>query len=99
MKNKVVINNCYGGFGLSEKAIQRYNEISDRNIDSWDALELPRHDPALVQAVEELGQDANGRNACLLVQEIPGNRYLIEEYDGAETIFFPEMPNWIVIED
>ena len=97
--NKVVINNCYGGFGLSEKAIQRYNEISDRNIDSWDALELPRHDPALVQAVEELGQDANGRNACLLVQEIPGNRYLIEEYDGAETIFFPEMPNWIVIED
>ena len=71
---------------MSEKAIQRYNEISDRNIDSWDALELPRHDPALVQVVEELGEEANGRNACLSVEEIPGNRYRIEEYDGIETI-------------
>jgi len=99
MAYKVVINNCYGGFGLSEKAIQRYNEISDRGIiDSWDALELPRHDPVLVQVVEELGDESNGRNAALRLEEIPGNRYLIEEYDGAETIFCPEM-NWIVIED
>lgn len=99
MKNKVVINNCYGGFGLSEKAIQRYNEISDRNIDSWDALELPRHDPVLVQVVEELGDESNGRNAALSLEEIPGNRYYITEYDGIETVYCPEDDNWIVIED
>ena len=95
--NKVVINNCYGGFGLSVTAKKRYEELSGKVL-SWDLSEIPRHDPALVQTVEELGKDANGINACLLVKEIPGNKYLIDEYDGAEDVLFPEM-NWIVIED
>lgn len=29
---KVVINNCHGGFGLSELAIQRYAELSGFNV-------------------------------------------------------------------
>ena len=97
--NKVVINNCYGGFGLSEKAIKRYQEISGKNYPdmSWD---VSRHDPALVKVVEELGEEANGRNACLTVEEIPGNRYYITEYDGIEEIHCPEAEfSWIVIED
>ena len=109
--NKVVINNCYGGFGLSEKAVQRYQELSgkvvpfigddtDEDMGFWDVSEIPRHDPALVQTVEELGQNANGESASLLVEEIPGKRYLIEEYDGAEELHYPEAEySWIVIED
>ena len=96
--NKVVINNCYGGFGLSEKAIKRYEELSGKAFPdmSWD---VERHDPALVQVVEELGEEANGDCACLSVEEIPGNRYYITEYDGIEEIHCPEAEySWIVID-
>ena len=97
--NKVVINNCYGGFGLSERAKKRYQELSGTTFPdmSWD---IQRHDPALVQVVEELKEEANGRNACLSVEEIPGNRYYITEYDGVEEVHCPEAEySWIVIDD
>ena len=49
--------------------------------------DIERHDPALVQAVEELGNNANGAHAELAVVEIPdGIDYIIEEYDGIEHI-------------
>ena len=106
--NKVVINNCYGGFGLSEKAVQRYQELSGVVLKSWETpcgiawatKDIPRHDPALVQVVEELGKCANGKFACLGTVEIPGNRYYITEYDGVEEVHYPEAEgSWIVIED
>lgn len=37
--NRIVINRCYGGFGLSEKAILRYLEIKGKEVwvepDKW----------------------------------------------------------------
>lgn len=49
--------------------------------------EIERHDPALVQAVEELGNKASGEFAKLSVVEIPDNiDYEISEYDGYEHI-------------
>ena len=132
---KVVINRCYGGFGLSHEAVMRYFEIKgitvypEQGEDYWkfwtywlvkpeDRVEdkegeafysmsiedriaynklrseqtiyerdIERHDPALVQAVEELGERANGSHAELAVVEIPdGIDYIIEEYDGNEHI-------------
>ena len=99
MAHKVAINTCYGGFRLSEKAKKRYKEISGKEVpwDYWDAI--PRHDPALIQTIEELGEDANRYDNSIVIEEIPGNRYRIEEYDGMETIHCPEDENWIVIED
>ena len=48
---------------------------------------IPRNDPALVQAVEELGDKAGGRLAKLTVVEIPDDvKWQIEEYDGLEHI-------------
>lgn len=53
---------------------------------------LERHDPLLVQVVEELGPDkhregASGRCAQLHIVEIPdGVQYEIDEYDGMESI-------------
>lgn len=49
--------------------------------------DVERHDPLLVQCVEEMGEKANGACAELVVKEIPyGVDYVVEEYDGMEWI-------------
>jgi hypothetical protein len=46
-----------------------------------------RTDPALVEVVETLGDDASGRHADLQVVEIPGDvEWTIDEYDGVEWV-------------
>ena len=155
---KLVINGCYGGFGLSARAVARIAEIEGRpcfffrrdmgaglhapqipttmeeieddqkyiRIGMWSAYDIPdisilpsqedwhsksmderrasneewnkhshesrydrdkRHYAPLVQAVEELGERANGGFAKLKVVDIPdGVDYEIDEYDGVESI-------------
>jgi len=132
---KVVINRCFGGFGLSHEAVMRYFEIKgitvypEQGKDYWklwtywivkpedrieskegeDFYKMPiedraaynkahseqtiyerdieRNDPALVQAVEELGDKANDTHAELAVVEIPDDvDFVIEEYDGMEHV-------------
>jgi hypothetical protein len=139
---KIVINNCYGGFGLSDAAIRRYFELKGQKV--WleviDSLyteiwlvppedrtaELPgdwrehsievreehnrkyseqtfyvrnmdRTDPILVQVVEELGEDASGSCARLIIKELPkGTLYRINEYDGMESIETAGNVDWSV---
>ena len=100
MGHKVVINTCWGGFGLSEAAEARYNEIAaERGQSEFESVyDLPRHCPILVEVVEELGDAANDDFAELRIVEISGNRYKIREYDGAESIETPETIRWTVIE-
>ena len=58
----------------------------------------PRHSSLLVMAVEELGSDiASGGAAQLAVCEIKGNKYIIKNYDGSETIIEPHHINWIEV--
>lgn len=88
---KVVINRRYGGFGLSHEAALRYFEIKGINKAHSEQTvylrEIARHDPALVQVVEEMGGKADGNHAKLKVVEIPDDvEYIIEEYDGLEHI-------------
>ena len=129
---KIVINKCFGGFGLSEAAyewliargipVQKYIEqkrgddgfflpeprndgriIFDdlNNNDSelsasvqllgrryWDTwISLERADPLLVECVETLGEDANGKFADLAIVTIPDDvDYEIDDYDGQESI-------------
>ena len=134
---KVVINSCYGGFGLSKEACQRYWDIKGKQVwieddtkfmslglftvwlvppesrldtkegdafyvmdmpqrkeynekysqQTWYYRDIERHDPVLVQVVEQLGDVAAGRHAELRVVEIPDDvEYCIEEYDGMEHI-------------
>lgn len=76
---KVVVNRCYGGFGLSDEAKERINVVYD--------FDVRRDDPKLVAIVEELGQASWGALAQLEVVEIPdGVEWEIDEYDGIETI-------------
>lgn len=150
MKHKVVINNCYGGFGLSALATAKLYQCThpevevffykeDRDYNDLDNIvstytkclpedadtvtikdlgdkytcpsygdesigdsiiyfcDCPRHDKNLVRIVEELGDKANGRCAQLKVTEIEGNRYIVDEYDGLESICLPEDIRWVVI--
>ena len=77
---KIVINTCFGGFSLSEKAC---NELGLNN--PYDAIE--RNDPKLVEVVERLGSEANGRHAQLKIVNIPDDvKWTIQEYDGSEHI-------------
>lgn len=76
---KVIINQCWGGFGLSEKAKKMLKIKYD-----WD---VKRNDPKLVKVVEELGKEANGQFANLKIIEIPDDiEWDIEDYDGMESI-------------
>ena len=140
---KVVYNACYGGFGLSKEACQRYWEIKGKQIwieddkehpslglwtvwltppeerpvrkKNWESMsmderitysraqseqtwynrDVDRHDPVLVQVVEELGDKANGQYAKLRIKEVSGP-YRISEYDGSESVETPEGYDWII---
>ena len=89
---KVVINECYGGFGLSEAAKERYLELTTNTPQHWSDIE--RNDKALVQVVEELGIEANGPFAFLRVHDIEaGCWYRIEENCGREEIKYLYLDN------
>jgi hypothetical protein len=86
---KIVINGCYGGFGLSPAAMRRYAEIkyNSGDVDSIHIYDIRRDDPALVQVVEELGALSSDSYARLCIVEIPLSVvWRIEEYDGLEHI-------------
>ena len=144
MKNKVVINACFGGFGLSTLAEQTLLEKKNikyitkteskygmdntyfYNADivnskkyqhleqlEWSSLsvedrqylnsahinmsELERHDKDLIEVVEQLGAAASSRYAKLEVEEIEGNKYQVNEYDGSESIITPDEQTWTEI--
>jgi len=85
---KIVINRCYGGFGLSDLAMRRYAEIKKiEDLATIHIYDIDRADPALVQVVEELGEEAMGSYADLKIVEIPEDvDWYIHEYDGMEHV-------------
>jgi len=141
---KVVYNACYGGFGLSKEACQRYWDIKGRQVwiendtqfkslgyftvwlvapedriptkggddfyymnmdervaynqayskQTWHYNDVDRHDPVLVQVVEELGDKANANYAKLRIDEVDGH-YRIDEYDGNEKVMTSGSYDWI----
>lgn len=80
---KIVVNTCYGGFSLSQKAegflMEKYG-VTSKNID--------RNDPRLVDCVETLGGSvAGGRFSVLGIIEIPDDvEWEIDDYDGLEWV-------------
>ena len=85
---KIVYSACFGGFGLSEKAINRYWELKgEKGPEYWYTGDLDRTDPILVQVVEELGEEADTGFSKLQIEELEaGTLYRIEEYDGFESV-------------
>jgi hypothetical protein len=80
---KVVVNRCYGGFGLSKEALAWLRERGWKHCD-WPA-DAPRHDPLLVACVEAFGDRASGECASLSIEDAD-SAYKIREHDGFEHV-------------
>lgn len=79
----IVINSCYGGFGLSKLAMET---LRRRGVVE-DDYGIKRDNPALVAVVNELGTKASGFCAELTMVEIPDDvDWVVEEYDGREWV-------------
>ena len=74
------------------------NILSDFPEDTVHGRDIERHDPALVQTVEELGSEASGKLSNLTVVEIENGRWFkIDEYDGYESIQYRDIDDeWIL---
>lgn len=83
----IVINKCYGGFGLSAQGIAEYKRLAGITDPKWYDGDILRDDPHLVQVVKKLGHEANGAHADLKIVEIPSDvDWQIDEYDGIEWV-------------
>lgn len=81
---KIVINKCYGGFGLSKEA---YEFMGLEWDDYGHGIEIKRDDPKLVSCIETLMEKADGAYARLSIVEIPDDiEWEIESYDGNEWV-------------
>ena len=82
---KIIINTCFGGFGVSCIGKIEYESRSGRVLEfDWD---ISRTDPILVGMVEEDSGLYSGSYASLKVVEIPDDvDWEIADYDGREHI-------------
>lgn len=81
---KIVINSCFGGFSLSDFAVQTLGLESNYSF-------IDRTDPELIYIIEKFGSEAcSGDLSALKVVEIPDNTtdWELEEYDGSESIIY-----------
>ena len=86
---KIVINACFGGFRLSQKASKAFIQARGlTKIKKDDILWLlDRDDPILVDIVEHMGDAASGEYSKLVIVEIPNDvDWQIGEHDGYEQV-------------
>ena len=93
----MVINRCFGGFGLSKEAaieIAKRKGIEIKDYRAW-PLEantgrpieeiVQRHDPVLIEVVRTMGDKTNGECAKLEVVEVVVD-IEVDSFDGKETV-------------
>jgi hypothetical protein len=106
-KYKVVVNGCFGGFGVSAQGAEWLlaNGADPEKVSVGQSeygsfpwthvrVDLARHDPLLVRMVEELGGAGNGDYADLYVYGLEQPLYRIHEYDGSESVEEPGQAVW-----
>ena len=96
---KVVYNNQFGGFSLSNKSLSLLSEYKGIKLDNYLASELPRHDSDLIKVVSELGSKANTSTSSLTIKELSSPYYRIIENDGREEVVVPELGGFIKIDN
>ena len=83
---KILVNRCYGGFGVQDYAIKEIGLDADEYY-SDDEL---RVNPDLIALVEIKGSDYCGKHYSeLVVVTIPENAtdWVVDKYDGYENLY------------
>jgi hypothetical protein len=77
--------------------LRRYCELAGVVYNPYESYTdgITRHDKNLVQAFEEYIE--TDPETDIRIREIKGNKYIINEYDGWETVFEPHEIEWITI--
>ena len=84
---ELVLNKCFGGFGLSHMAKMKI--LEKKGIKDFNFYNISRLDKELIETVKELGDKSGDEFAHLKVVEIPdGASFEISDYDGIETAHF-----------
>ncbi len=93
---KIVINENYGVFALSEEGAKYYNSLSPIKLSidnprAWGVngiiYEFGRDDPNLIKTITDLKERAGAPDCKLNIVEVPdGYSYHIEDYDGWEKV-------------
>lgn len=74
-----------------------YSDGKSVEIDYGYVEDMPRHDPVLINVVEQLGREAEGDLSVLKIKELPDrSRYRIDEYDGNESVETPDSYEWVI---
>jgi hypothetical protein len=90
---KIIINQCYGGFGFSKPFIKAFTQVKPLKNDYFYSQEY-RRDPIAIQLLEEHGTEwSSDKYAKLVVKNVPSDifKYMdVGEYDGYESLVI----NW-----
>ena len=77
-----------------------FEDPNDSNIPL--TITEPRHSKELIAFLENYrtkGLNPSGKHADIQIAKIKGNQYMIDEYDGNESVLEPADMDWIIIED
>ena len=84
---EVLLNDCYGGWKISNKAIELYKLRKTKDPNNYLSR---RSDPILVQIYKEFGDEFDGgKHSKTGIEKIPKKYekyYIISEYDGLESV-------------
>ena len=85
---EVLYNDCYGGWGISQKAYELY-KTRNNNVSPRRRRKIIRTDPILIQIWHELGPDFDTKYSKTEIDIFPkkyANYINIKEYDGLESV-------------
>ncbi len=93
---KIVINKCFGGFGVNKKVFKElgftwdgYGDLENKDFGiTSENYYAYRVNPRLIESLEKIGLEKAGRRvAKLKIITIPDNvEWELEDYDGMESI-------------
>lgn len=97
LRTMIVVNECFGGFTLSERAAKelarRKGLLIEKHYDFWvvkgqnraiDSI-VPHDDPDMVSIVQALGPAASGPGSKLVVKKVKVE-IIIDNHDGYERV-------------